>query len=313
MKSPLYKKSGSEVAAVKAFADRLVDFSKKYKDSPAYGAGLKWYSDLVPQLKKEFGNDSDLMAELLSATSPQTPPNTNFGFAFDALQSFRAGRFDKIISKFEEGMVKLEDGSWEAWYERNIKSGNPTPAAFLANWINKFNLKPRSAHGKLYGQHSLPVLKVLARRWIDSNAGPKTKNFVENLMGKSNEATIDLWADRTMRWAGYEGFQDRWRILPENRAAVSEEDFSFSQKVFRAAAEKLGLKPSELQGALWFAEKQRWADSGWGYLNFGSFQTEISKLPALKAGFEHRMTAQKLKSKIKSTEQMKLDVEPRFK
>lgn len=311
--SPLYKQAKSEPEAVNLFADRLVKMAKEYETHPEYELGSRWYSEFTPMLKKEFGKDSDLMAELLAATSPQTGVETNFGYAFDALQSWKSGRFDKIIPKFEQGLAKMEDGSWETWLKRNDIPGTPTPALFMAHWIEKNNLKPTQSNGKLYGQHSLSVLKVFARRWMDSNAGPKTRNFVGNLLGKSDEATIDLWADRTMRWAGYEGLQDRWRVLPENLHSVSDADYAFAEKAFRAAAEDLKLKPSALQGALWFAEKKRWSDNGWGRLDLGNFQNEMEKLPLLRAGFEQRLATKKAKSKAKPTEQLGFDIQPRFK
>jgi hypothetical protein len=163
--SPLYKQAGSESKAVDAFASKLVEFAKENQDTPEFKAGRKWYSEFVPRLKKEFGKDAQTMAELLAATSPQTNVETNFAYALDALESLKAGRFDKIISKFEQGLEMIEDNTWLAWYNRHAKDvpnapAEPTPAAFLAHWIETHNLKPRQSNGKLYGQHSLPVLQV---------------------------------------------------------------------------------------------------------------------------------------------------------
>jgi ribosomal protein S18 acetylase RimI-like enzyme len=317
--APLYKKAKTEDAAVDAFADRLVDFANRYKDDPAFQRGAEWYSDFTPRLNKQFGPDANLFAELLAATSPNTNPEVNFGYAFDALKSYKAGRYDKILPKFEQGLEKMADGSWEKWYDGELKKGlvknppeNPSAASFLAHWIDKYNLKPTQSNGKLIGMHGVRVLQVFARRWLDMNEGPKTRNFVENLIGKSDEATIDVWADRTMRWAGYEGFTPRWRILPENGTGVSDADFAFSQKAFRRAAERLKMKPSALQGALWFAEKKRWAENGWGRLDLGDFRTELEKVPLLESGFEQRMRKLNAEKKSKGREQLGFDiVEPR--
>jgi hypothetical protein len=152
----------------------------------------------------------------------------------------------------------------------------------LEHWIATHDLKPRQSNGTLYGMHSTPVLKVFARKWLDSVKGPKVRNFVENLIGSGHEATIDVWADRTMRRLGYSDFQDRWRILPGNGRTVSDKDFAFSQKAYRAASEQMGMKPDELQAALWFAEKQLWAENGWAKLNLGDFREEMKKLPELR-------------------------------
>jgi ribosomal protein S18 acetylase RimI-like enzyme len=314
--SPLYKQAGSESKAVDAFASKLVEFAKENQDTPEFKAGRKWYSEFVPRLKKEFGKDAQTMAELLAATSPQTNVETNFAYALDALESLKAGRFDKIISKFEQGLEMIEDNTWLAWYNRHAKDvpnapAEPTPAAFLAHWIETHNLKPRQSNGKLYGQHSLPVLQVFARRWLSDARGPKTLNFVQNLLGTGHEATIDLWADRTMRRLGYADSVERWRILPQNIAGVSEADFTFAQKAFRRAAEQMKMKPDDLQGALWFAEKQLWANNGWSRLDLGDFRREIEKTPLLRAGVKHRLEKTKARGKVKPAQELELLVEPR--
>jgi hypothetical protein len=121
-------------------------------------------------------------------------------------------------------------------------------------------------------------LKVITRQWLNDNLGLKTNNFVRNLLGTSEEATIDLWAARTMREAGYKGFKDRWRILPENGRGVRDPDFLFSQKVFAEVARRTGLLPRQIQGALWFIEKKRWADRGWSELDLGDYRAELDRI-----------------------------------
>lgn len=317
--SPLYKQAKSRSEAVDLFADKLVEFAKEWKDRPEYKAGLRWYEDFTPALKKQFGKDAPLFAELLAATSPQTAASVNFGYAFDALKSLKAGRFDKIVPKFNEGLAHLDKGSWEKIFTREQNAGRipsevkPTEAAFMAYWIDRHNLKPRQANGKLYGVHSLNVLRVLARKWLNEKTGPKTSNFVKNLLGTGDEATIDLWADRTMRRVGYSDFKDRWRILPENIAPVSREDFDFSQAAFRKAAEQLGVKPSSLQAALWFAEKKLWSDSGWAELDLGDFREEMKLVPLREAGFRQRLEEEKRAKRVKPKvqEELELSIEPR--
>jgi hypothetical protein len=183
-----------------------------------------------------------------------------------------------------------------------------TPAAFLGEWIDKFNLKPRQSNGQLYGVSSVPVLQVLARRWLENTSGPKTQNFVQNLLGTGHGATIDLWADRTMRRLGYAGHVDRWRILPKNATGVSDADFAFSQKAFAEAAKRLNMKPDALQGALWFAEKHHWHNSGWSRLDLGDYRKELPKTEALRAGIAQRAAKTAAVAKAKPRTQLGLDL-----
>ena len=43
------------------------------------------------------------------------------------------------------------------------------------------------------------------------------------------------------------------------------------------------MEPDALQGGLWFAEKQLWADNGWSKLNLGDYRKEIVKTEKRKA------------------------------
>lgn len=310
--SPLAKQAGSREKAVDAFAEKLVEFAKANQEDPAFIAGLAWYSEFTPLLKKELGADAPMFAELLAATSPQTAVTTNFGYAMDAIQSYKDGRFNKIIPKFNEGLEKIADGTWEKWYNREVRSGRlknppakPSEAAFLAHWIETNDLKPTQANGKLYGTHSLNVLRVFARKWLDNTAGPKTQNFVKNLLGTGDEATIDLWADRTMRRLGYDGFKDRWRILPGYNQGVSEADFAFSQNVFRLAAQELETLPNALQGGAWFAEKKYWADRGWGLLDLGDFKAELQRAPELRKRYRENIAPKE------KDQELGFDIQPR--
>jgi hypothetical protein len=100
--------------------------------------------------------------------------------------------------------------------------------------------------------------------------------------------------------------------LPKNATGVSDEDFKFSQAAFRHAAKEMHVTPDALQGALWFAEKQLWADQGWGRLDLGDYRTEIPKTEALQQGIAQIAARQKATGKAKPQEQPELMmVEPR--
>ena len=186
-----------------------------------------------------------------------------------------------LLTRRENGHRHYRD----AWQ----KGGAKTKEAFMRDWINEHDLLPRQSNGAKFGVSSAAVLKVLARTWLSSVEGPKTYQFVRNLLGTDHGATIDVWADRTMRRLGYSGHVDRWRILPKNAVGVTDADFAFSQKAFAHAAKQLGVLPDALQGGLWFAEKQLWADRGYGKLDLGSFAKEMTKTDAIRQAIKQRL------------------------
>jgi hypothetical protein len=226
---------------------------------------------------------------LLAATSPNEGPEMNFRYAYEALDGWKKGAFEKVIRKYREGLDKIKNDTWMDWLQAEHAAGRietlpakPSAATFLAEWVEANNLKPIRGNGKLFGMHGLSILKVLAEIWLEENKGPKTLQFMENLLGTSHGATVDVWADRTMRRLGYEGFAPRWRIMPDNKSGVNDTDFDFSQKVFAQVAERSGMLPDALQGALWFSEKLLWYSKGWSDIDLGSFKGEIGKIPKIE-------------------------------
>jgi GNAT superfamily N-acetyltransferase len=279
--------------AEKLYGKKITAEAQKYEDHPSFQAGLGWYSRFVSRLNQVIGKKwSPKFAELLAATSPQNNPTINYNYALDALEGFKAGHYDAQIKKYVEGLKMVENGTWEKWLRDNNRAqdlkGGPTEASFLGEWILAHDLKPRKANGLLFGKGSTAVLNVLTDRWLENTEGPKTRNFVANLIGSGHDATIDVWAARLMRRLGYAGYQERWRILPKNERGVTDPDFFFSQRAFAHAAKELGVQPDALQGALWFAEKELWAHRGWSRLDLGDFIKEMDKTAALKKLFKQQ-------------------------
>lgn len=293
--APLIKGIKDEDEKVNKYGDRLVEEANKWKDTPEFKSAVHWYDRFSKFLKDSFGKNGQIFAEFLAATSPNTGIKANFGFAVDALHQFERGAFDRHIKLFGDWIKKLDDGSWEQWGRDNgaelTKKGELTEAAATAKWIEHHDILPIQSNGAKYGFHSFPVLRVLARKWL-GDGGLKTQNFIQNLIGSGHEATIDMWADRTLRRLGYEGFQDRWRIMPMNQmGGIRDPDFLMGQKVFRNAAEKMGMLPDQLQAGMWFAEKKLWHDKGWGRLDLGDYMNEVGRVPDLRAKIEARMLA----------------------
>ena len=307
--APLVK-GMDEAAAVKAYAGKLVAEAKKWSDDPVFKSGLRWYSEFVPMLKKQYGKSANLMAQLLAATSPRANPGVNWGFAEDALYMYQQGRFKKQLVKYEQGLKMLDNGTLERWYNVRAKKGlvenapeKAGPGTWLSEWVDAHDLYPRQSNGQRYGMRSGAVLEVLAGVWLEKNQGLKVNQFVKNLLGTHHGATVDVWAARTMRRLGYEGLQDQWRILPMNETSVSDKDFRFSQEVFAEAAKSLGVKPDALQGAMWFAEKQHWNDQGWSPMDLGDFRREAKKAGMIRQRSEQRLKEQTQKPQPAATQE----------
>jgi hypothetical protein len=263
--TPLAKQAGKGIknedkksdAIAEAYSDGLVKQYDRIKDRPEVMAGANWYRVARTKIKSVFGDDSLLFAQLLGATSAQTPVADNFRQSIDAYRRFKAGDYDAMVTKYKEGLAKLADGSLMA------ESGAKTEPAAMKWWIDQHNLVPTKSNGKRFNANSHAVLRVLAGNWAETVAGPKTPNFAGNLAGTTLEATIDVWAARMLHRVGSEQEGKKWRILPDSETGVSDPDFYLGQAAYRKAAAKIGTNPDDLQAVLWFAEKDHWEKKGW--------------------------------------------------
>lgn len=270
MNTPLAKEAAKglrdeakrEDAYTDALSKRIVSAFKTAAKNPDVAAGVKWYSTARTRLKKIFGDDTKLFAELLGATSARTAVDLNFNFALEAYNQFKAGAYDALLKKYREGVAKFERDDI-ADYADATNDPIPTRAAFLDWWIEKHDLTPLQSNGKKFGMNSRAVLKVLNGSWRAEVKGPKTPNFTGNLTGETFEATIDVWAARMLHRLSNEGNDRRWRILPGNETGVTDSDFFIGQSAFRKAATALDIKPDALQAIMWFAEKDHWEKAGW--------------------------------------------------
>jgi hypothetical protein len=69
-------------------------------------------------------------------------------------------------------------------------------------------------------------------------------------------------------------------VQPQGESGVSNLDFAFSQEAFKQAADRLGIKPHQLQAILWYGEKMHYA--GKGYTKGGAAAALASYIPQLK-------------------------------
>jgi hypothetical protein len=236
-------------------------------------AEASWYRTMRDRLRTEFGGIGDVFADVLGTTSAQTDVRQNFKNAVTVLTKFSRGDYDKTL----------------AAYDARVAKGQPVDAKTLTalDKAGEFDLIKSDA-GMLFNTNSPATMGALLDmfRAIKSGDSPKTPNFTGNLIGLTNEATIDVWAARMLR-----RLADLPRIPPPAEQGVAGShlkgstlfdpkvgsEFGFGQDVFREAADEINksgiikniapeigdLGPDDLQAVAWFIEKEKWTNSGW--------------------------------------------------
>ena len=236
-------------------------------------AQANWYRGMRDQLRSEFGGIGDVFADILGTTSAQTNVEQNFKNAMEILRRYSRGEYDNEL----------------AAYQRRIDQGLPVDGKTLTR-LHKEGEFPliTKAGGELFNTNSPSSMGALLDmfRSVKTGSSPKTPNFTGNLIGLTNEATVDVWAARMLR-----RLSDRPRIPPAAEQGVSGThlvgstlfeprvggEFGFGQDVFRDAARRVNesgrvrdvspelgdLGPDDLQAVAWFIEKERWTKNGW--------------------------------------------------
>jgi hypothetical protein len=271
-------------SAVGTMADKIVDaYHTHMVNEPSVMAAKGWYTNMQQKLKQAFGPDAEIFAQLLGATSARTGVHQNFIQSLDAYDQLKSGKFDNHIAKYNEAHEHLARGEGalaKHMHDSGIvqemldkgtmpidkKTGKPkelkTDAAAMAAWIAHHDILPRQKNGQKFNANSNQVLKVLAQKWLQSVKAPKTPNFSGNLSGRTRESTIDVWAARFLHELGNEGNKKPWMLQPGGESGVRGLDFSYAQRAFRKAADKLGIEPDDLQATSWYLQKHLWDQRG---------------------------------------------------
>lgn len=243
-----------------------------------------WYRNVTAVLRQEFGGATDIFGELLGATSPNTPVDTNYKFALDILGRFVRGDFDQELSKLQ---AHLDNGG--------------TIGSF------KSKDKIRQVSKALYGMNSGGAMQALLDVWrrIEPGSAPKAKNFALNLIGMSDMATIDVWAARMLRRAAGKVRGNKMGRIPvpaevglsgtwsADGSRVTGE-FGFGAAVLDEVAQRMqdkgrDLTAPDLQAIAWFGEKELWGTNRWTTVTGegGSFEENMEANPGTRftAGF----------------------------
>jgi hypothetical protein len=245
MGSPEYKTRVSALGS--SMVDELKDVIRRAdagdKNAQNILEHAGWYRDFRVALRQQFGGLGDLFADLLGATSPNTPVRDNWANAVQALQRALNGDFDTIIpaladhytevARLEADLMALVaeklasttrtapgpvslDGKLAAIKRSDEYQKIWVPLRELRKQVKKVEsgLVPLKKNDKKYGFNSAHVGVALAQLWRTiqqkndaiSRGGqkPKALNFSGNLIGITNRATIDVWAARMLqRLAGF--------------------------------------------------------------------------------------------------------------
>lgn len=224
----------------------------------------EWYSKVRAALRRDFGGSGDLIADTLGALSPQTGVPENWKDAMTAVQKFMRGDYDKEIEHFK----------------KHVAAGKS-----LKGYLD--DKLPKKPNGANYMLNGVNLLQAMAGTWTDIREGvqPKARNFSGNLIGRTNEATIDVWAARYLRRLNGDK-----RIPPKLEKGVTGsygkgkslgQEFGFAQEAFKRASQATGIDPDGLQAIAWFLEKEHWTKNDWTPKKGegGSFDQEMQKAP----------------------------------
>lgn len=230
-----------------------------------------WYREMRARLRQEFGGLGDVFADLLGATSPNTPVRDNWTNAVDVLRRATRGDFDALMPKWLDWQSRVEqtETAFRAWFNERMAEGLTKKAikalpeykaqreALSAIRDEVENLLPTKESGAKYGFNGRNVIKALTDLWrvvqvADADIGrggqaPKAQNFAGNLIGFRERATIDVWAARMLqRLAGQQRVPSvaetgvSGELLADGRTTLQ---FGFGQDVFTRAAAEIRRDP----------------------------------------------------------------------
>jgi hypothetical protein len=266
-------------AMIGALGERLADIVRGIKSRADNGdpdaakiirqAG--WYREMRKRLRQEFGGLGDLFADLLGATSPNTPVRDNWAYAVEVLSRATKGDFDALMPQWEAWAAEVEriETEFGAWFNDQVAQGKTKKAiAKSAEYKQRKDaasaarelpddLNPRKESGAKYGFNGRNIVRALLDLWRTvkeanpdigrGGTAPKALNFSGNLIGFRPRATIDVWAARLLqRIAGKIRLpvlaeqSVGGKMLPSGETTLA---FGFGQDVFSAAVKAIRSDP----------------------------------------------------------------------
>ena len=231
-----------------------------------------WYREMRKRLRHEFGGLGDLFADLLGATSPNTPVRQNWIYTVQVLGDAMRGQFDELFPQWLRWVeaIEAEEERLRGIFAGRLQASGASKTAFLKSeeWKAERQaltalrelpdtLAPLKANGLKYGFNGRHIVRAMIDMWRVVREGdeitgagdqaPKALNFSGNLIGFRSRATIDVWAARLLqRMAG----RDRIPSVAEDAVdgtmrpdGSTTGAFGFGQDVFGAAVKFILADP----------------------------------------------------------------------
>ena len=305
-------------------ANEVIDYLERANTDPTdisaqlVKENAGWYRNVQRRLRNEYGSFSEMMGDLLGATSANTDVATNFNYSKELLNGFARGDYDELMAGFADKLDRkyaIEDelaqyvatqraqgrtikAAKEDEFYKELERQKADISAFFKDQANLI----RKPNGSLFGMNSFNSMVALADRFRVRREGmkPKIKNFSGNLVGDSTAATIDVWAARNLRrHSGRKPIPSS--AEPGVTGSIVDADnfrnsleFGFGQDVIEAVTDIINdrglidtpLEPRDVQALQWFIEKDYWTQRGWTSRagEGGSFEQMMDSDP-VESGF----------------------------
>jgi hypothetical protein len=305
-------------------ANEVIDYLERANTDPTdisaqlVKENAGWYRNVQRRLRNEYGSFSEMMGDLLGATSANTDVATNFNYSKELLNGFARGDYDELMAGFADKLDRkyaIEDelaqyvatqraqgrtvkAAKEDEFYKELERQKADISAFFKDQANLI----RKPNGSLFGMNSFNSMVALADRFRVRREGmkPKIKNFSGNLVGDSTAATIDVWAARNLRrHSGRKPIPSS--AEPGVTGSIVDADnfrnsleFGFGQDVIEEVTDIINdrglidtpLEPRDVQALQWFIEKDYWTQRGWTSRagEGGSFEQMMDSDP-VESGF----------------------------
>jgi Serine/Threonine/Tyrosine Kinase found in polyvalent proteins len=205
----LKKGSKAYEAQSGAMANRMRDVVREVFDRARAGdeaakkilSQASWYRAIRTRLRREFGGIGDLFADLLGATSPNTPVRDNWNNAVDSMRRALRGDFDHLIPEWEKWVDEVDamEADLRTYVNEQLEAGKSTVSITGKAEVKPKNGKPGkpAVPGDPVYLEKLEALKE-KRKLGDDMLPAKESGKLYGFNGRNIvKAMVDLW--RTVR------------------------------------------------------------------------------------------------------------------